>query len=55
MRSKLPILAAVVLPPLATLCAWGENDTPPANLALHKPYTLAPAPNYGYCTDQDGR
>lgn len=23
----------------------------PENVALHKPYTLSPAPNYGYCTD----
>ncbi len=23
------------------------------NLALHKPYTMTPAPNYGHCTDPD--
>ena len=30
--------------------------TPPgANLALNKPYTFTPAPNYSYCTDPDDK
>lgn len=30
--------------------------TPPgANLALHRPYTITPAPNYTHCTDPDDK
>lgn len=34
---------------VALVCAAAEN------VALHKPYTLSPAPNYSYCTDAGDR
>ena len=42
MRTFLPLLVALVLAPLA----HGAE-----NLALGRPYTLSPAPNYEYCTE----
>ncbi len=36
---------------LVALGNWQQHP----NIALHRPYTLQPAPNYPYCTDRDDR
>jgi hypothetical protein len=36
---------------LVTLAGVTMVQAAPENLALNKPYTLSPAPNYSYCTD----
>jgi len=35
--------------------AQGAFTPPGANLALHRPYTITPAPNYTHCTDPDDK
>ncbi|MCL5097056.1 MAG: hypothetical protein M1608_05920, partial [Candidatus Omnitrophica bacterium] len=40
---------------LVCLNAAALGNEPPVNLALGKPYTLEPAPNYPYCTDPGDR
>lgn len=41
---------------LLTVGATGADFHPPGpNVALHRPYTLSPAPNYEHCTDANDR
>ena len=47
--------AAVLCVGLVTAALAGGRPMPPGsagdNIALNKPYTMSPAPNYSYCTD----
>lgn len=44
-------LTAAALVTVGGWCAAAEFVPPGPNLALHKPYTMEPAPNYGDCAD----
>ena len=44
-------MRAILLPILALAVAASVLAQPADNIALHKPYTLAPKPAYAHCTD----
>lgn len=48
-------LVALAQAPTASAAPTAPFTPPGENIALHKPYTLAPAPNYRYCTDSADR
>jgi hypothetical protein len=53
---KTPFLLTAIAAVTVGLALCGVSAGEPTelmNLALHKPYTLAPAPSYGYCTDPE--
>lgn len=52
MLSTLPLIGMVALQTLGLVNPAPKPFAPPsANIALGKPYTLKPAPDYSYCTD----
>lgn len=55
MRCALPFALACLLVTLTTCSAQPPSSPYGPNLALHKPYTLEPPPNYGDCADAGDR